>query len=469
MGGFTQMTTRIKDMTKGKPARLIITFALPLMLGNIFQQLYTMVDTIVVGRFVGVEALAALGASDWLNWLLLGLIIGFTHGFSILISQRFGAEDFEGLRKTVAMSILLSSVIAIVMTAIGLIFARPMLEIMNTPDNIIENSYVYLSILFSGITIVTAYNMVSSILRAMGDSKSPLYAMIIASAINIVLDIIFVAGFHWGVAGAAIATVIAQLFSFLYCLKAMRKLSVLHLRKLHWKLDKEIIGLLAKLGTPMAFQNAIIGGGGLVVQYVINGFGFIFVAGFTATNKLYGVLELAATSFGFAMATFAGQNLGAKKYLRIRTGMNSALKMAIATALIISVAVIVFGRQILMVFISGTPKEVEAVVNVAYKYLFVMASMLFVLYLLHLYRSALQGMGDTVIPMISGIIELVMRISTVLLLPRFMGETGLYFAEVAAWLGAEVLLMTVYYIRLNRLLNPKEDAPDESGLSPAEL
>lgn len=463
------MTARVKDMTKGKPAKLIITFALPLMLGNVFQQMYTMVDTIVVGRVVGVEALAAIGAAEWLNWLLLGLIIGFTQGFSLLVSQRFGAEDFNGLKKTITMSVILSGGIAIIMTTVGLVFSKPVLQMMNTPDNIIGDSNSYLSILFSGIIVVTAYNMASSILRAMGDSRTPLYAMIIASAINVVLDVLLVAGFHLGVAGAAIATVMAQVFSFLYCLKAIRRLPVIKTKRKHWNLDKKIITSLIKLGAPMAFQNAIIGGGGLVVQYVINGFGFIFVAGFTATNKLYGLLELAATSFGFAMATFTGQNLGAKKYHRIRSGMNSAIKMAVVTSLITSAIAILFGRNILMLFISGTPKEVEAVIRVAYRYLFTMASMLFILYLLHLYRSALQGMGDTVVPMISGIIELIMRISTILLLPHLIGEAGIYFAEIAAWLGAEVLLMTMYYVRLNRLLHPKEDCEKEVGLSPVEL
>lgn len=453
------MATRIRDMTEGKPAGLIIRFALPLMLGNVFQQAYIMVDSIVVGRVAGVEALAALGATDWPNWMLLGLIIGFTHGFTILVSQRFGADDYEGIRKTVAISTILSIIIAIVMTTLGLIFVRPILIIMNTPNNIIDNSHIYLGILFSGIPVITAYNLASSILRAMGDSKTPLWAMVIASLVNILLDILFVAGLHWGVAGAAIATVIAQLFSFFYCLGALRKLPILSMEKRHWKLDKKITLHLLKLGTPMAFQNAVIGAGGLVVQYVINGFGFIFVAGFTATNKLYGLLELAAPSFGFAMATFTGQNLGARKIKRIRKGMNSAIKMAIGISSVISVIMISFGRNILRIFISGTPQEVEAVVDVAYKYLFIMASLLFVVYLLHLYRSALQGTGDTVTPMVSGIVELIMRVSTILLLPLIVGEAGLYFAEIAAWFGAGLILMSSYYFRIGKL-----DKTDEATM-----
>lgn len=463
------MAARVRDMTEGKPAGLIITFALPLMLGNVFQQAYTMVDSIVVGRVLGVEALAAVGAADWINWMILGLIVGFTQGFTISVSQRFGANDYKGLKKTIAISTMLTAIIALVMTTISLVFARIILEAMNTPSNIIDNSHIYLMVLFAGIPVVAAYNMTSSILRAMGDSRTPLWAMIIAATINIILDIIFVAGFHWGVAGAAIATVIAQLFSFLYCFKAIKNTEVLRMEREDWMIDKGIIKHLLKMGTPMAFQNAIIGAGGIVVQYIINGFGFIYVAAFTATNKLYGLLELAATSYGYSIATFTGQNLGAKKYKRIRTGINSAIKMSIATACAISVIMIAFGRNILKMFITGSPQEVEAVVTVAYKYLFVMASMLFILYLLHLYRSALQGMGDTVIPMVSGIAELIMRVSTILLLPRVMGESGLYFAEVTAWLGAELILMTAYYIRIKRLEDTDEDMAKEVDVSPVEI
>lgn len=445
------MATRIKDMTKGKPTKLILTFALPLMLGSVFQQTYTMVDSIIVGRVVGVEALAALGVSDWVNWMMVGLVMGFAHGFTILISQRFGAEDYVGLRKTVAMCTILSGIIGIILAAIGFGFARSILQAIQTPENIIDYTHLYVSIYSLGYPMIMAYNMASSILRGMGDSKTPLWAMIISSIINIILDIIFIAVFRWGVAGVAIATIMAQAFTFLYCLNTIRKIPILRMEATDWKIDKRIIGHLLRLSIPMASQNAIIGAGGMVVQYVINGYGFIIVAGFTATNRLYGLLEMAAISFGFAIATFAGQNLGAKKYERIREGVTSLVKVAVGTACAISVIMIAFGRKVLMLYITGDTLEVEAVLNVAYKYLFIMVSLLFILYLLHVYRSALQGMGDTVMPMVSGIVELVMRISAVAFLPLLIGEIGLYFSEVAAWLGAVIVLMTAYYIRINRL------------------
>lgn len=442
-----------RDMTTGKPAGLLLSFALPLMAGNICQQLYTMVDTMVVGQVLGVEALASLGAADWLNWLVLGIIMGFTQGFSILISQRFGAEDQDGLRKVTAMSTLLSAVIAVVVTVSSLLLAEPVLRLLNTPDNVLPGSLSYLRIIFSGSVIVTAYNMMASILRAMGDSRTPLYAMLVASVVNIGLDLLFVMGFHWGIPGAAAATVIAQGCSCLFCLAVLRRMSVLRMTKTDWHPDGCLCRRLFQLGLPMAFQNTVIAVGGLVIQFVINGFGFLFVAGFTATNKLYGLLELAATSFGFSMATYAGQNLGAKKYRRICEGMRSALKMAVATSVIISAAMIAFGKPVLLLFISGEPGEVAQVLDIAYTYLFIMCCLLSVLYLLHLYRSALQGMGDTVIPMVSGIAELTMRIGCALLLPIWLGQYGIYFAEIAAWAGAVVILVTFYYIRIHHLLH----------------
>lgn len=456
------MAAATKDMTRGKPAKLILTFALPLMLGSVFQQLYTMVDTMVVGRFIGVDALASLGAADWLNWMVLGIIMGFTQGFSILISQRFGAEDGPGLRKAVTMSVLLTGAIAVVTTVLSHLFITPTLYFLNTPENVVANAELYLRICFSGILIIAGYNILSSILRALGDSKTPLIAMVIAATLNIVLDLLFVVVFHWGVAGAAAATVIGQAFSCVYCLLALRKLTILKTTRTDWELDGPVLREIIRLGTPMAFQNGIIAVGGLVVQYVVNGFGFIFLAGFTATNKLYGLLELAATSFGFSMATYAGQNLGAKKYHRIRQGMNSALTMAIGTAAAISVLMIVFGRQILSLFLSGSPEEVLRAGNVAYSYLCVMSAPLFILYLLHLYRSALQGMGDTVVPMVSGIAELVMRIAIALTLPHFFGENGIFFAEVVAWMGADLLLIPAYYRRIRSLLpfEPPEKEPE---------
>lgn len=450
------MASNIKDMTKGRPAGLIFTFALPLMLGNVFQQLYTVVDTAVVGQFVGVEALASVGAADWPNWMVLGLVTGFAQGFCILISQRFGAGDLEGMRRSVSHTYLMGLILGAVVTLLAHLLARPILTLLDTPENVLPGALLYLRISYSGILVVMVYNVLSSVLRALGDSKSPLYAMIIAALLNIGLDLLFVRVFGWGIAGAAVATLMAQCFSALYCYLVIRRISILKLERADWALDKPTVRHLLYLGAPMAFQNAIIAVGGFAVQYVINGFGFIFIAGFTATNKIYGVLELAAISYGFSMATYAGQNLGAGKLDRIRKGMRAALAMGAVTSAVISVLMLVFGRSILSIFISGEPEVTAEVLRVAYTYLSVMAYTLVILYFLHIYRSALQGMGDTVVPMVSGILELVMRIGVALILPRIIGEAGIFAAEPAAWIGADLLLISGYYVRMHKLVKQQQ-------------
>lgn len=440
-----------KDMTTGNPTRLILTFAIPIMLGNLFQQLYSMVDTIVVGRIEGVEALAAVGSSGWLDWFVLGIVMGFAQGFSILAAQRFGAEDYKGLRKCVAMSVLLAAGITVIITITAQLMAYPMLKLLQSPDNTIHMSYQYLTIIFAGAGIVMAFNLLSGILRALGDSLTPLIAMIAASLINIALDILFVAAFGWGVRGVAAATVIAQCCSSLICFVVLRRIKILRLTKSDWKPNQAVIKNLIRLGIPVAFQNGIIAAGGMVLQSIVNGFGFIFMAGFTAAQKLCGMMELLGSSLSSAMATYAGQNMGAAKYSRIRTGVNKSVKISVSLALAVGLTVILFGRSIVTLFITGSPDTVTQVVNAAYPYLVIMGSMLFVLYLLFMYRSTLQGMGDTIIPMWSGIIELIMRVATALTLPLFMGKWGVYIAEVAAWSGAAVLLITAYYKKINKL------------------
>ena len=442
--------TRIQNMTRGKPLSLIVAFALPLMVGNIFQQLYTVVDTMVVGKALGVQALAALGATDWLNWMMLGIIQGLTQGFAILMAQEFGAQKTENLRHVVGSAAVLSAVSAVFLTAAGQIAARPVLALLQTPPEILDNALLYLRIMFSGVPIVMAYNLLASVLRSLGDGRTPLHAMIVASAVNIGLDILFVLGFQWGIAGAAAATLIAQMISSLFCLWHIGKIEMLKLGRKHFCLKPAMAGKLLSLGSPMAFQNGIIAVGGMIVQSVVNRFGVIFIAGFTATNKLYGVLEVAATSYGYSMITYTGQNLGAGRTDRIRAGMRAAVVVAVVTSLVIMGVMLAGGRLILGCFISGTPQEVEETLQIAYFYLAVMSVFLPVLYLLHVVRSAIQGMGNTVLPMVSGIAEFAMRTGTALLLPAVIGESGIFYAEIMAWIGADVILISSYFVTIRK-------------------
>ena len=444
-------TERIQSMTQGRPAKLIFTFAIPLMLGNVCQQLYTVVDTAIVGQALGVNALAALGAADWLNWLVLGVIQGFAQGFSIHMAQRFGANDEEGLNRSIGATISIAAAFSVLLLIVSQATMDPILRAMNTPEEVIGGAFTYLRIMFAGIPIIMAYNVLASILRALGDSRTPLYAMLIASVLNIALDLLFVMVFHWGIAGAVIATVIAQLFAALYCLRAVLRIRIIRLKKAYFLPDPVLARRLLGLGLPVAAQNMIIAIGGMVVQSVVNRYGVLFVAGFTATNKLYGILEIAATSFGYAVTTYVGQNLGAGLLGRIRKGMHSATWIALLTSAVITAAVLLLGRFMVALFISGTPEEVALSTDVAVHYLNIMSICLSVLYMLHIYRSALMGLGDTVMPMASGIVEFVMRIGVALILPVLMGQEGIYYAEVVAWAGAAILLVATYFVRMKKL------------------
>lgn len=452
------MASHVKNMTEGKPAKLLLTFSLSLVAGNVFQQLYTVVDTMVVGKYLGVNALAAVGASDWLNWLMLGVIQGLTQGFGIKMAQEFGAGREDELRRSVGNSVVLSLLSTVVLAVLGQLIARPVLMLLQTPAEIMEYTLLYLRIMFAGVPIVMLYNLLACILRSLGDSRTPLNAMIVASLTNIVLDYLFVMGLEWGIAGAAVATLIAQAVSGAFCFWHIRKIAFLKIAKEDFRLQKDRTIRLFLLGLPMAFQNGIIAIGGMIVQFVVNSYGVIFIAGFTATNKLYGLLEIAATSYGYAMVTYVGQNLGAGKLERIRSGMRSAMGIAMATSVVIALVMLVLGKYILGLFISGTPEVVEQTTQIAYFYLAVMSFSLPVLYVLHVTRSAIQGMGNTVLPMLSGVAEFVMRTLSVIFLPMLMGETGIFFAETTAWLGADIVLITSYLIVMKKLMSTHRPA-----------
>ena len=438
----------VKNMTTGSPLRILFSSALPLMVGNIFQQLYTLVDSMVIGKALGLNALAAIGNGEWLNWLVLSMIQGIAQGFSIRLAQDFGANNTGRLKKTYVTSLRLSILCAAVVFCLAFALLRPILRLLHTPAEIFPITVAYLSVIFAGIPIVMAYNFGASVLRSLGDSQTPLRAMIAASICNIVLDLLFVLVFHWGVAGAAAATLIGQAASAVICYLSLRKIEVIRVPKSERRFDRGIAAELLKLAMPFAFQNVIISVGGLVVQFVINGYGVLYIAGFTATNKLYGLLEIAAISYGFALTTYVGQNYGAGDIGRIRKGVRTGVLMGIVTAVLISAVMFLFGRHIVGAFISGDPKDAAATVAIAYHYLCVMAAFLPVLYLLHIYRSSLQGLGDTIMPMVSGGAELVMRILAILFLPKLIGNEGLFWAEVLAWAGADVALMSSYYIRM---------------------
>lgn len=440
-----------KNMTVGNPGKQIIFFAMPLMIGNVFQQLYTFVDTMVVGKALGINALAALGATEWLTFMLFGSVQGLIQGFSVVMAQRFGANDNMGLKNSVVNAIYLSLVIAILFTFAGLSMIVPVLEMLETPNEIIGLSIKYLRILYMGIPITITYNLLAAILRSLGNSKTPLKAMTIASIVNIILDLLFVFVLKWGIEGAAIATLLAQVLSAIFCFLKLRKVELLRFQKKDLFLDRQLCGKQLKIGVPMGLQNMITAIGGLIVQIVINGFGILFIAGFTAANKLYGRLEIAASSYGYAMTTYTGQNMGAKNYKRIRKGLLIANAIGVITAFIMSAIMLLGGKTILGCFLTGDEEKINAIIKIGYQFLFILAIFFPLLYILYIVRSCIQGMGNTVLPMVSSIIQLLMRTGCALILPLYIGQNGVFWGEIFAWTGADIFLMLSYFHLIRKL------------------
>ena len=433
------------NMTQGNPLKLLLRFSLPLMLGNVFQQLYTVVDTAIVGKGVGMDALAALGCVDWLNWMMLGIAQGFTQGFSVRIAQKFGAGDEKGLHRFMGQSALATAVLAVLCTVAGLLGLPVFLHLLRVPPQLYGMSRLYISILFAGLPVVFFFNYCAAMLRAVGDSKTPLTAMTVAAVTNIVLDIIAVFGFKWGIAGAAIATVAAQVLSGTICLVKIFHTPQLRFEKGDMLPDRATLTNLLEIGTPVAAKNIAVAAGGMVVMAVVNAFGTTFIAGFTASNKLYGLLEIAALSYGYAINTYVGQNYGAGRMDRIQRGVKSATALAIGTSVVISALMFLFGRPITMLFISGEdPVQAAQAGEIAYQYLCVMAAALAILYVLYLLLFALQGLGDTVQPMLSGMVELSLRISVAAAVAFTGYERGIFGAEPAAWCAATVYLYLHY-------------------------
>ncbi|CED93627.1 MATE efflux protein [Romboutsia ilealis] len=440
-----------KDMTTGSPVKLILFFSIPLLIGNIFQQFYSMVDTIIVGKFLGVKALAAVGSTSSMSFLILGFILGLCSGFSVLISQRFGANDNEGLKEAVASSIILSIAMAIIITIISIFTSKPLLRLMNTPKDIINNSYSYIVIIYAGTFAAFFYNMISSILRSIGDSKTPLYFLIVSSILNIVLDLVFIINFKIGVAGAAYATVISQGVAGLLCLiYTAKKYPILKLEKKHFITGTKHFVTHLKIGLPMALQFSITAIGVIILQSAINSFGSNVVAAHTAASKVEQLVMQPSITFGVTMATYCAQNLGAGNIERIKEGVKKCTMINIIIGLISGFILILFGEFFIKMFISNSD---NSVIDTAKLYLTTVSIFFIPLSLIFIYRNALQGMGYTFIPMMAGFYELLARTVVAFTLPTFIGYLGICIASPVAWLSAAIPLAFDYRRKINTLLN----------------
>ncbi len=434
------MTT---DLTKGNPIRLLIFFSLPLLAGNIFQQFYSMADAIIVGRFVGAKALAAVGCTGSINFFILGAAVGIAGGFCIIVSQRFGAKDEDGLRRAVAISVELSAISSVSIMLLSVIFAVPLLQVMQTPEDIFHDAYMYIVIIFWGIPGTVFYNLFSGILRSVGDSRTPLFFLALASVGNIVLDFVFVLFFQMGPAGAAVATIVSQTLSGIACLIFIfKKFAFLIPKKSDWKFDPALAASLMRLGLPSALSNSVCAIGTMAMQGVVNSFGSDIVAGYTAGTKIESLAVQPCFAFSTALSTFVAQNVGARKMERVRKGTHDCLKLMVGCAALGWVVAHFFGASLVGVFLENPTEEVVAASAL---YLNWIGAFIFALGVLLTYRCSISGMGNANIPMLSGAVELAMRVPVAFLTSGFLGFVSVCLCGPAAWVGAAIMLGIAYY------------------------
>lgn len=454
----------VKDMTKGRVVRQILAFSLPLLLGNLFQQLYNMVDCIIVGKYIGTNALAAVGSTGSVNFLIIGFVLGIASGFCIPVSQYFGSRDYDRMRKTVAHMVYLGGAISLVLTVLTLIFTRDILILMLTPEDLLDSAYSYIIVIFGGMGATMFYNILAGILRALGDSRSPLIFLIISALTNVVLDYVFIVvlPFNLGVAGAGYATVLSQLFSGMLCLfyiiKKRRELN-LCLQKKDFAFDFGLSKRLLSLGLPMAFQFSITAIGGVILQSAVNQLGNTNIAAITAGNKTQNIVTQPMESLGITMASFSGQNRGAGKIDRVSEGVNKCLILSLIYTIFAAIFMWLFGGKLALLFVDKSETEVIDLVSRLYRICSVFYPALGFLFV---YRNTVQGLGYGLPAMLAGVFELVARaLIGVLLVPKF-GFDAACVAGPIAWVAAIVLLIPVYYIVLHKLrkMHPKTvDSP----------
>lgn len=431
----------MQDLTNGKEGKLIFQFAAPMLLGNVFQQLFSVVDSIVVGKFIGKEALAAVGASFPVIFIMVSMIIGLVMGTTVVISQYFGAKDFVKVKRAIDTMYIYSAIAGIIATVIGLIISEPLLRLLGLPEDIMPQAVQYLRIYLSGIIIFFGFNGTSAVLRGLGDSKTPLYFLIVATVANIILVLLFVAVFKWGVAGAAYATLIANGLAFglaIYWLNKTHKLIKIAIKGLHF--DREIFRQSINIGLPTGIQQTLVAMGALALMGIVNKFGTNVIAGFSVASRLDALAMIPAMSFSQALSTFVGQNIGANKPERIRAGLIATLKMS-GIVTIVTTIFVVFGGHILMSLFTNDSE----VVRIGDQYLTIVSSFYIIFTLMFIFNGVTRGAGDTLIPMFFSLLSLwIIRIPMAWFLSGKIGATGIWWAIPAGWVIGMVLSYFYY-------------------------
>ena len=438
-----------KNLTIGRPVVVILTFAIPLFLGNLLQQSYNILDTFIVGRTIGLNALAAVGSTGSLNFLILGFINGFGIGAAVITSQRFGSQDIEGVRKSFIATIFISIGLSIILTIISVLCAKPLLIFLQTPAEILDNAYIYIVIIFLGIPTAMLFNFFANVMRAVGDSRTPLYFLAIAFALKFVLNLFFIMVLNTGVGGVALSTVIAQLFSGLLCLLfILKKMPILRITLKDWKINPEEISKHLKIALPVGFQMSIIAIGSITVTYALNLLGTESIAAYSAAAKIDILAYMVLFSFGGAMTTYSAQNYGAHKIDRIKKGIFHISIIACIYSIVIALVFVFSGYFFPSLFLGWESPQTLAM---ARTYLIICSSSYIFLAMLFIIRQSLLGMGDSITPTIAGIMELVMRIFAAIILGNIFGFTGICFANPLAWVGAIIPLTIAFFIRMKKL------------------
>lgn len=442
-----EMKSAQNDMTVGNPMKIILSFTLPIFIGNVFQQFYNMADAVIVGKFVGNKALAAVGSTGTIMFLIYGFVVGMTAGFTVLTAQKFGAGDMKGMRKTVAGAGILSFVVGALLTILFMVFMKPLLILMNTPSDIFADAYSYIMIVSGGILAQMLYNLLSSILRALGNSKLPLVFLIISALLNIVLDLVFIVGFGMGARGAAVATVIAQGVSGILCLfYIIAKIPILHLKREDLDVGSTIYKNQLRIGVPMALQYSITAIGTMMVQSSLNILGSTLVAAYTAAGKIEQVVTQAYVAMGTTMATYAAQNMGAGSVKRIREGFKACTVIGVVYSFVAAGFIMTVGKYMTYLFVS---EDVDIIMNSVDIYLKCIGIFFIPLAVVNIYRNGIQGLGYGLLPMMAGVAELIGRGVVAVIAGAKRSYPGVCLAGPAAWVLAGGLLIVMYYFIMN--------------------
>lgn len=432
-------------MTEGPSGRLIFNFAIPMLIGNVFQQMYNIVDSIVVGRFIGKEALAAVGASFPLLFMLVSFVMGISMGSTIIISQYYGARNIEKVKRAIDTMYIVLFVASIVLMAVGIGFSKPIFSLMKLPPDIVPQAVLYFNIYMTGMIFFFGYNAISSILRGLGDSKTPLYFLILSTIMNIALELLFVAVFKWGIAGSAWATVIAQggaFFSGIWYLN--RTHEIVKLNSLKLVFDREIFINSLKIGLPTGFQQTFVSLGMLAVMRIVNGFGTDVIAAYSAAGRLDSLAGMPAMNFGAALSTFVGQNLGANKPERVAKGLRATLTMSSVLAVITTVVIVLFRRPLMGLFTQD-----QVVIELGAQYLVIVASFYLFFSTMFVINGVMRGAGDTLIPMFITLFALwIIRFPASLALSKHLGPVGIWWAIPLAWFIG--MTLSFLYYRLGK-------------------